>query len=122
MIEALNLFDERIVRLDVGSERVFKQITQPIARVSLDRVVSGARSLRDTWLTAIFFEGAIANLPTTELEEWFELIGMIRPKGIVLRAPRSTSGHIHPVSEDQLDSLAARIERRIQIRPKVFLL
>ena len=118
VINGLNLADERLIKLDAGNDEVLKRINRPLVRMSVERVLPGIRKLRDVSLQCMFVQGAADNTQQRELEEWIEIVGMIRPRTIQLysldRVPAESG--LKKVDEETLDRIAALLERRTKIR------
>lgn len=119
---ALDRVDERMVKLDAGSERVFKALNGPLTRLGLSQIIANARALRDVTIQSLFVRGALENSGPADVEEWIEAVAMIRPKKVHIlglsRPPWNTG--ILSVDEDALDVIASKLERRTQIRAQVF--
>jgi wyosine [tRNA(Phe)-imidazoG37] synthetase (radical SAM superfamily) len=122
VVAAMNLLDERYIKLDGGSEAIMKNINAPLVRMSLQKLIAGTRKLKDVTLQCIFVQGVVDNTQTRDIEEWIEVVGMIKPKAIHLysmnRVP-PTSG-LKKVEEETMDRIAAQLERRTKIRALVF--
>ena len=122
LIKALNKLDERMIKLDAGSEKIFKKINSPIVRAHLSRIITGTRQLQDCIIQSIFVRGIVDNTTNEHLEEWFEAIGMIQPKQVHLytleRVPHISG--LERVDEDFLDALAVRLRKKKHIHAKVF--
>jgi wyosine [tRNA(Phe)-imidazoG37] synthetase (radical SAM superfamily) len=122
IVDTLNTLDERIVKLDAGSEKLFKIVNAPLSRTSLSRILQGIGKLKDVTIQSLFFEGLIDNTQNADLEEWFEVIAIIRPKAVQihgLRRPASVQ-ELRRCEEDTLYAIASKLERRIHMRPLVF--
>lgn len=122
IVEALNLLDDRIVKIDVGNEKLFKAMNAPLSRASLSSLISNMKSLKDFSVQAMFVQGAIDNTLPADLEDWIEVLGLLRPKKVhihtINRVPSQTG--LKPVDEDTLYTIASRLERRTQIKSLVF--
>lgn len=116
--DAVNLLDERIVKVDAGGEKLFKIVNAPLSRANLARILTGIRKLKDVIVQSIFFEGTLSNIQRSDVDEWLEVIAMIRPKGVhihgLTRSP-ANSGLLR-CDQDILYAIASRLERKTQIR------
>ncbi len=116
--EAANKLDQRFVKVDAGNERVFKLMNTPLSRVSLQKVISGIRSLKDVSIQAMFCEGAIDNTQNSDVEDWIEVMALLKPKMIQIqglsRTPHNTK--IIRCEEDTLYTIASKLERRTGIK------
>lgn len=121
VIEVMNLIEERIVKIDAGNEKMFKAANAPLSRTDLARILNGIRKLRDVTIQSMMFKGPIDNTQKSDLDDWMEVIAMIKPKKLILQ------GLTHPaampelvrLTEDQIYGIASLVERRTQIKPIV---
>lgn len=122
IVEALNKLDSRMVKVDAGNERVFKFMNSPLVRSSITKVISGIHNLNDVTIQSFFIQGIVDNTQAADIEDWIEVIGLIKPKAVHIhgmsRVP-AARGLIAP-DEDTLYSIASKLERRTQIRSLVF--
>lgn len=121
IVDAANLVDNRVLKIDAGTERIYKQVTQPLARVTLNRIMATSRQLRDYWISATFFSGRITNLAPQEVDEWIEVVGIMKPKGVFIQTTKHKTPHAisNPCTQDDLYSVAAKLERKTGIKAKV---
>lgn len=119
--EAVNKLEERIVKIDAGNERVFKNLNAPLARVNLAKVLSGIESLDSVTVQAMFCQGTVDNTLTADIDDWIEVIALLKPKAVhiqgVSNAP-AVSGIVR-CDEDTLHTIASRLERRTGIRAHI---
>lgn len=119
--EAANLLDERIVKIDAGNEKLFKIINAPLSRSNLARVLTGARKLKDFTVQSLFFGGSLTNTAASDIDDWIEVIAMIKPKAVHIyglsRKP-ATEGLVR-CDEDTIYSIASKLERKTQIKAVV---
>lgn len=122
MVHALDLLDERMIKLDVGSDHEFKQMNSPLIRANLSKVIEGARKLRDRIVQTIILTGRIDNTISPALEEWMEAVGLISPKEVHLYTLKESSEDpsLLAANEDLLYTVASKLKRRSQVEIKVF--
>lgn len=118
LADAANLLDARHVKLDAGSEKIFKVVNAPLSRTNLARVLSAIRRLKDVSLQSLFFSGPRGNIGNTDVEEWIELVAMIKPKQVYIYGPirKPAQDDIGICDEDTLYTIASRLERKTQIK------
>lgn len=118
----LSRIDERMIKLDAGSDNLLKMMNAPLVRSNVSKIVSGARRFKDKVIQSMFVQGAIDNTQPKDIDDWMECVGLIAPKFVhittISRVPAS-SGLI-PVAEDRLDVIGAQLERRTRIKSFVF--
>jgi wyosine [tRNA(Phe)-imidazoG37] synthetase (radical SAM superfamily) len=120
-IDAANLFAERLIRVDAGTEKIFKQINQPLARVTLSKIMPAAQSLQDCWISSVFFSGQFGNMAPGEIDEWLEVIGLLKPKGMFIQTMKhqSTAFGAQACNTDLLYGISTKVEKKMGIKPKV---
>lgn len=121
VVDVMNLIEERIVKIDVGNEKMFKAVNAPLSRTDLARVLNGVRKLRDVTIQSMLFKGLVDNTQKSDLDDWMEVIAMIKPKAVILQGlsrPAATPELVR-LTEDQIYGIASLVERRTQIKPTV---
>lgn len=121
-IIGLNKLDERMLKIDAGSDRMMKIVNDPLIRGNITRIVTGTRKLKDVIVQTIFVRGITDNTRNEDVDEWIEVIGMIKPKAVHLYSiyqPTAVPG-ILKVDEDTLYTIASKLKRRTQIEALVF--
>jgi wyosine [tRNA(Phe)-imidazoG37] synthetase (radical SAM superfamily) len=119
--EAVNKVDQRVVKVDVGNERLFKVFNAPLSRVTLQKVISGIRLLKDVTIQAMFTQGSVDNTQSSDLDDWMEVIGLLKPKAVHISSisrPAHTQG-LKRCDEDTLHTIASKLERRTGIKATV---
>jgi wyosine [tRNA(Phe)-imidazoG37] synthetase (radical SAM superfamily) len=119
--DAMNMLDERIVKIDAGNEKMFKLVNSPLSRTNLARVLNGVKKLRDVTVQTMLMKGPIDNTNKADLDDWMEVIAMIKPKGVILQAISRPSAmpELTRLTEDQIYGIASMLERRVQIKAVV---
>lgn len=122
MVHALDQLDERIIKLDCGNERSFKKTNSPLIRATLSRITSGSRKLKDCIVQSMFYGGPKTNNTKDNIDEWMELVGILKPKKIQIytidRPPVDPT--CTPLPEDDLYIIESRIKRKLDIPSEVF--
>ncbi len=122
-VHALNQLDERIIKIDCGNERSFKKINSPLIRATLSRITSGSRKLKDCIVQSMFYGGPKSNNTKENIDEWMELVGILKPKKIQLytidKPPVDPS--CTPLTEDDLYVIESLIKRKLSIASEVFI-
>lgn len=115
---ALDLLDERIVKLDAAPERVCR----PDACHPLGAVVAALPRLRDMTIQSCFVEGAVENTDPDSVQEWVDLVSELRPQAVQIYAPSRLShdAGIVPAPAWRLDEIAAQLEEQSGIHPSVY--
>ena len=114
---ALDLLDERIVKLDAAAERVCR----PVAGHPLGAVIATLPLLRDMTIQSCFVEGAVEKTDADSVQEWVDLIAELRPQAVHIFTPpwRACEAGVVPVPAWRLDAIAAQLEEQSGIHPLV---
>ncbi len=118
ILDAVNRYDERVVKLDVGNDRLFKIFNNPLTRKTLSRLIVDIRSLNDVLIETLFVKGTSDNTDASDVDDWMEVVAMTQPKRVHIRTISNLTtinGNL-PCDEDTLYTIASRFERRTQIR------
>ncbi|NJL25008.1 MAG: hypothetical protein HC902_07430 [Calothrix sp. SM1_5_4] len=118
VVSGLNLADERVIKVDAGNDVLMQKINDPLIRINLAKFLSGLRKLKDCTIQSLFFTGDIDNTGNDAIEEWIEVIGMIKPAAIqlcTLTRPAPLNPGLRPVDEDALYSIAFKLKKKNQI-------
>lgn len=121
IVEALNKTDGRIVKVDAGNERMFKAFNSPLSRTTLAKVISGVRGLKDVTVQSLFAKGVVDNTSHSDVDDWIEVIAMIKPKAVQIHGINRVTSRAGFTScdEDTLYSIASRLERKTGIKALV---
>lgn len=102
---ALDLADERIVKLDPAPERT----ARPGPGAPLGALLARLTTLRDLSVQAVLVDGPAGNADPTALEEWLALLAELRPQRVYLTTPAAPSpdGAALPLDAERLAAAAA---------------
>jgi wyosine [tRNA(Phe)-imidazoG37] synthetase (radical SAM superfamily) len=120
IVDALNSSKDVnvIVKVDAGNEKTFKAVNAPLSRSTVSRVLAGARKLKTLTVQAMFFKGLVSNVSNAEIDEWIEVIAILKPSAVHIqglsRMPAESG--LERCEEDELYSIASKLERKTQIK------
>lgn len=123
VVNGLNLVDERVVKIDAGNDSVMQRVNDPLIRINMARFLSGFRKLRDFTVQSLFFTGETTNMANDAIDDWIEVIGMIKPKTVqicTLTRPSRVNPSLGRADEDALYSIAFKLKRRTGLEASVF--
>lgn len=123
VIAGMNLADERVIKIDAGGDALMQKINDPLVRINLAKFLVGTRKLTDMTVQSLFFAGEIDNTGADAIDEWIEVIGMIKPKDVQIGTLRpGTDPRYQAVDEDTLYSIAFKLKKRIGLEASVYCL
>jgi len=113
---ALDLVDERIVKLDAAAER----ICRPDVGHPLGAVIASLPLLRDMTIQSCFVEGAVENTDSDSVREWVDLIGELRPEAVHIYTQPGREAGVVPVAAWRLHQIAAQLQEQSGLRSSVY--
>ncbi len=125
VVAGLNLCDERVIKVDAGNDLLMQKTNDPLIRINMAKFLNGIRRLGDCTIQSMFFTGALDNTQAEAIEEWIEVIGMIKPKAVqicTLSRPSNTNADIKAVDEDTLYAIAFKLKKRTNLEANVYCL
>jgi wyosine [tRNA(Phe)-imidazoG37] synthetase (radical SAM superfamily) len=114
---AIDLFDERIVKLDAAGERVCR----PDGGHPLRAVIAGLPRLRDMTIHSCFVEGPVENTDADSVREWVDLVSELQPEAVQIYTPSQPGPEIGIVSAPiwRLHEIARLLEEESGIHASV---
>ncbi|MCK4657738.1 MAG: hypothetical protein KAT85_11920, partial [candidate division Zixibacteria bacterium] len=121
---ALMRLDSPFMKLDAGSEQLFRRINRAHPEVSFDRIVEELIRFDhpNLMMQAIFFEGDPSNIENPNVEQWAGILKEIKPQEVHIYSidrPVASAG-IRPVGRDVLEGIAAKAQGISGVPVKVF--
>lgn len=115
---ALKKADKNILKLDAGSEEMFRLVNNPRSRITLRQIVDKMKEFEGNLIIqTLFLRGTINGIPVDntseeELSRWMELVKEINPAMVMIypidrQTPLET---IEKISFEELKAISARTE------------
>ncbi len=115
--------DLPIMKLDAGEEDTFRAISRPAGGLTLERILSGLRKLRNPFiLQTLFVRGAVNNSEGPPLEAWIARINELQPRAVQIYSidrPFPTRG-LEIVSPERLEEIVAETNKRTGVEVKAY--
>ena len=124
VVNGFNLVDERVIKIDAGNDVYLQRVNDPLIRLNMAKFLTGFRKLKDCTVQSLFVHGEVNNTTNECIEDWIEVLGMIKPKAVqlvTLHRPSLTNPNLTALSEDELYSIAFKLKKRTTIEAQVFL-
>ncbi len=117
VVEALKKVNSRILKLDAGTEELFKQINDPHSHISLSWIVDHLQYFNgDLTVQSMFLKGMvngvfIDNTNDINVNAWLELLKKINPHQVMLYSiNRATAGEgLEPISHEKLKEIEMKV-------------
>ncbi len=118
VVTALKKIDNRIMKLDAGSETTFQLINQPLNNRNLDWVVQQLKKFNgDLTIQTLFVKGDhngahIDNTTEEEINNWLEILKTLTPKEVMLYSiDRPTpEKNLEKIPKEKLMEIAKKVE------------
>ena len=123
VVAGLNLAAERVVKVDAGNDVYLQKVNSPLIRINMAKFLGGLRKLTDNVVQSMFFRGEVDNIGNDAVDEWIEVIGMIKPKGVqicTITRPTPLIPGLQAADEDALYSIAFKLKKRTGLEASVF--
>ena len=120
--EALELLDERCMKLDAGDSETVQKMNKPAGGFHLAKAMKALRDLTDVTIQSIFIQGSYNNTSSKQIDEWVEAVRFVNPSSVqvyTIDRPPADSG-ITEVSLTRLNEIAALCQKRTGIKTEVF--
>lgn len=128
IVAALSRLDEQIMKLDAGTQDLFRKMAMPltpvtaVASLTVDEICEGIRKLPRVVIQSMFVEGRLCNTREEEVSAWLSRIRHIQPLHVQVysldRAPADC--RLRRVSGNTLHKIANRVEKEAGVRGEVF--
>jgi len=119
--EAVELFDEPIVKLDAATSAKWLAINQPLVPFSVDRLIETLQQCNHVMLQTMFLKGM--NDGPADLEAWKAAIAKIKPREVQIYTVTRTTAipDILPVRDADLLAIAEEATRELGIPVRAYL-
>jgi wyosine [tRNA(Phe)-imidazoG37] synthetase (radical SAM superfamily) len=127
VFQALLKLDNNILKLDAGSERIFKLMNNPLLPVNFHDLIrnlkkfEGKLIIQSMFLRGPFKDQLVDNTTDEEVDEWLKHVKEINPK-IVMLYPIARTTPVHTLEKIpifELEKIAEKV-RSLGIEAKVF--
>jgi len=119
---AVDRLDERMVKLDAGSDKMHRKVNLPLVSFDLDRLEQWVSRLRDCIVQSCFVRGRIDNTAEEDVRDWVARVARIGPKCVHVysldRTPPAPG--LLRVDRASLERIASRLCSETGIEAKVY--
>ena len=116
VVEALRLCDNRILKLDAGTDEMMRRIDRPVnAQLTVEQLIRWLEPFDgDFTLQTCFLRGehdgmVIDNTTPDELDAWYRAVDRMRPKQVMIYVidRKTPEEHLEKITREQMESIAA---------------
>jgi wyosine [tRNA(Phe)-imidazoG37] synthetase (radical SAM superfamily) len=119
---ALAKLDQRIVKLDAGTNWILDQMNRPEGRLSISELAHRIAMLPETIVQSMFVHGPVDNTQPEHVEAWMGSLKRISPLSVQIysldRMPAMP--WVRQVERQELEAIAQHVERRAGIATHVY--
>ena len=119
---ALAKLDERVVKLDAGTNWILDQMNRAAGRLAISELVQRIAALPDVVIQSMFVHGPVDNTQPEHVEAWIERLERIKPLGVQIysldRIPAMP--WVRQVSRPELEAIARSVESNTGIPAHVY--
>ena len=121
VVQALRLCDNRILKLDAGTDEMMRRIDQPVnSSLTVERIVEWLAAFNgDFTLQTCFLRGShngsvIDNTTPEELDAWYCAVEKLRPKQIMIYVidRKTPEEHLEKISREEMERIAAPLIKK----------
>ncbi len=119
---ALAKLDQRVVKLDAGTNWMLDQLNRPAGKLSINELLGRISMMPEIIIQSMFVHGPVDNTKPSHVREWCTWLVQLAPLSIQIyslaRIPAKS--WVRPVERDELETIAATVESIVGIQPHVF--
>ena len=122
IVEAYNLLDKPILKLDSGSKETFQAVNLPVKGVDLEEIMAGMRIVEGLVVQTALFAGKLSNSSPEHLEELIRVLRIVKPVEVQLYSTERpvADGRVVKLNSCELVHIAAQIQKATGLFVKAF--
>ena len=115
VVQALRLCDNRILKLDAGTDEMMRRIDRPVnSGLTVEKIIEWLSVFNDDFtLQTCFLRGShdgevIDNTTQEELEAWYRAVAQLRPKQVMIYVidRKTPEEHLEKISREEMERIA----------------
>lgn len=115
VVQALRLCDNRILKLDAGTDEMMRRIDRPVnSGLTVEKIIEWLSVFNgDFTLQTCFLRGShdgevIDNTTPGELEAWYRAVAQLRPKQVMIYVidRKTPEEHLEKISREEMERIA----------------
>jgi len=120
--EALELLDDRCMKLDAGDPETIEKINKPVGGFNLKRTLEALKNLKDVTIQSLFVQGSFDNTRPNQIDHWIEAVAYVKPKAVQVytidRPPADGGIEVVPIA--RLNEIAELCRKITGVPTEVF--
>ena len=115
VVQALRLCDNRILKLDAGTDEMMRRIDRPVnSGLTVEKIIewlsvfNGDFTLQTCFLSGSHDGEVIDNTTQEELEAWYRAVAQLRPKQVMIYVidRKTPEEHLEKISREEMERIA----------------
>lgn len=120
--QALELLDERCMKLDAGDQETIEEINKPIGKFNFEKTLAALKELRGVTIQSLFVQGSCDNTKPKQIDHWIQAVRLVRPEAVQVytidRPPADSRIEVVPIAK--LRQIADQCQKATGISTEVF--
>jgi len=119
---ALAKLDERIVKLDAGTNWMLEQLNRPTGKLSITELLRRISMLPEIVIQSMFVHGPVDNTGRNDIEAWCRWLAQLAPLSVQIYSLARTPAKdwVRPVRRGELEAICAYVESIVGIEAHVY--
>jgi wyosine [tRNA(Phe)-imidazoG37] synthetase (radical SAM superfamily) len=119
---ALAKLDQRIVKLDAGTNWILEQLNRPVGKLSITELLRRISMMPENIIQSMFVHGPVDNTGPHDIQEWCRWLGQLAPLSIQIYSLARTPAKswVRAVRRDELEAISASVQSSVGIEAHVF--
>jgi wyosine [tRNA(Phe)-imidazoG37] synthetase (radical SAM superfamily) len=119
---AMAKLDQRIVKLDAGSNWILEQLNRPAAKLTITELLRRISMMPEVVIQSMFVHGPVDNTGRYNIEAWCRWLSQLAPLSIQIYSLARTPAKswVRAVRRGELEAISAYVESIIGIQAHVF--
>jgi len=119
---AVAKLDQRIIKLDAGTNWMLEQLNRPASKLSIPELLRRISMLPEITIQSMFVHGPVDNTGFKEVKEWCRWLSQLAPINVQIYSLARTPAQnwVRPVERAELESIAAYVQSVAGIETYVF--
>jgi wyosine [tRNA(Phe)-imidazoG37] synthetase (radical SAM superfamily) len=119
---ALAKLDQRVVKLNAGTDWMLEQLNRPLAKLSITELLRRISMIPEIIIQSMFVHGPIDNTGSHDIQEWCRWLAQLAPLSIQIYSLARTPAKswVRPVRRGELEAISAYVQSIVGIEAHVF--
>ena len=119
---ALAKLDQRVVKLDAGTNWMLEQLNRPAGKLSITELLRRISMIPEIIIQSMFVHGPVDNTCSHDIQEWCRWLTQLAPLNVQIYSLARTPAKswVRPVRRGELEAISAYVQAIVGIEAHVF--